>query len=221
MAIAIATELKSGDRTVILGPWGCYLPPMCPSTWIWSTFSMKRRFPPVGWKVFPGQMWWFWWVKPGFFVVNPVVSMFYITYMDGSYFQLYWLCNKDPYSVLLYNIVPIELGNIISPWTRKPWKMKVLNCQYMGHNSITPKNEGNVGSHGPFLPLTQPRCCFIAHLDLDLENWGPSRSSPIVTWRIASPWRWQICQKFCDRDLFGMVSSRDLLDRFKWPPTRG
>ena len=65
-------------------------------------------------------MWWFWWVKPGFFVVNPIVSMFYITYMDGSDFPLYWFCNKDPYSVLLYNIVPIELGNIISSWTPKP-----------------------------------------------------------------------------------------------------
>ena len=34
-------------------------------------------------------------------------------------------------------------------WTWKPWNMKVLNPQYMGYmGEITPKNEGNVGSHG-------------------------------------------------------------------------
>ncbi len=55
-----------------------------------------------------------------------------VSFVTICFFWL-WLQTSSPFWICLY------------PWTPKPWKMKVLNPQYMGYNS---KNEGNVGSHG-------------------------------------------------------------------------
>ena len=35
------------------------------------------------------------------------------------------------------SVISVKTTNIVFPWTPKPWKMKVLNPQYMGYN---PKN---------------------------------------------------------------------------------
>ena len=48
----------------------------------------------------------------------------------------------------------LVVSSDVYPWSPKPWKMKVLNTQYMGE--ITPKNERSVGSHGKFWYLFTP-----------------------------------------------------------------
>ena len=54
------------------------------------------------------------------------------------------LINTTRLNAIIFMGIILKITQPMDP--KRPWKMKVLNPQYRG--LITPKNEGNVGSHG-------------------------------------------------------------------------
>ena len=84
----------------------------------------------------------------------------------------------SPACLLQYNIFP---------WTPKPWKMKGFTSQIYG--KLTPKNEGNVGSHGclfflvPISWVSLYSCNLPTLFPLWFAKVHPERLGPVVEYR--------------------------------------